>query len=142
MPQLETVGQRIHYVRTQKGLTLEALAERADVSKSFLWEVEHDRSDISGARLLRMANALGASVDFLLRGAPAPQQYEPPAIEIPRELGDLAEELGLSYRQTMTLLEVERSIVARRSAKARRRKSKEEWRELYAGVKRFLEDAG
>ena len=89
-----------------------------------------------------MANALGASVDFLLRGAPAPQQYEPPAIEIPRELGELAEELGLSYRQTMTLLEVERSIVARRSAKARRRKSKEEWRELYEGVKRFLEDAG
>ena len=54
MPQQDTVGQRINYIRTQMGLTLEALADRSGMSKSFLWEVEQDRSGISGSRLLQV----------------------------------------------------------------------------------------
>lgn len=138
---METVGQRIQYVRNQRGLTLEELAEKSAVSKSFLWEVEHDRSGISGDKLLRVANVLGASLDFLLRGQPAPENYQPPVIEIPRELGEVAEELGLTYRQTMALLEVDKSIVARRSSKnVSPRKSADDWKALYDAVKRFLEE--
>jgi transcriptional regulator with XRE-family HTH domain len=140
MPGKETVGQRLQHIRNQKGLTLEQLAERTGVSKSFLWEVEHDRSGITGDKLLRIANVLGASLDFLLRGEPAPPAYQPPSVEIPHELGELAEELGLTYRQTVALLDIERSIVARRSSKTRERKTKEQWRALYEGVKDFLED--
>ena len=66
--QMETVGQRINYVRTQQGLSLERLAQQAGVSKSFLWEVEQNRSGISGNRLLQVADALHASVEYLLRG--------------------------------------------------------------------------
>lgn len=82
MTKMETIGQRLQYLRTSRGLTLEQLAERAGVSKSFLWEVEKDRTGISGERLLRVANVLSASLDFLLRGEPLPQDYQPPAIEI------------------------------------------------------------
>jgi transcriptional regulator with XRE-family HTH domain len=140
MEKLEKVGERIQYVRTKKGLTLDQLAEKAGLSKSFLWEVEHDRSGISGERLLRVANALGASLEFLLRGQPAPENFEPPAsIEIPMELSEMAEENGLSYKQTLTLAEIERSVLARRSTKSINRKSKEDWRRLYEGVKEFLE---
>ena len=114
MPELDTVGQRLKYIRTQMGLTLEALAGRSGLSKSFLWEVEQDRSGISGRRLLQVADALNASVEFLLRGGSAPKEYEPQSIEVPRSLSELAEEVGLTYRQTMTLLEIERSLVARR----------------------------
>ena len=60
MPQLDTVGRRLNHVRVERGFTLEGLANRAGLSKSFLWEVEHDRSGISGRRLLQVANALGA----------------------------------------------------------------------------------
>ena len=35
MPQLDTVGQRVNYIRTQLGLSLEALADRAGMSKEF-----------------------------------------------------------------------------------------------------------
>ena len=55
MPELDTLGQRLNYIRTQMGLTLEALAGRSGLSKSFLWEVEQDRSGISGRRLLQVA---------------------------------------------------------------------------------------
>jgi transcriptional regulator with XRE-family HTH domain len=116
------------------------LAERAGISKSFLWEVEHDRVGISGEKLLRVANVLSASLDFLLRGEPAPQDYHPPTIEIPRELSELAEESGLTYKQTIALLEIDRSILARRSSKSHEHRSKDDWRKLYDGVKEFLEE--
>lgn len=140
MPQLDTVGQRINYIRTQMGLSLEALADRAGLSKSFLWEVEQDRSDISGRRLLQLADALNASVEFLLRGGAAPAEYELPSVEIPRSLGELAEDEGLTYRQMMTLIEIEHSIVARRGGGPRGTKAKEDWRSLYLAVKPFLEE--
>ena len=140
MPQLDTVGQRINYIRTEKGLTLERLADLAGLSKSFLWEVERDRSGISGKRLLQVANALGASLDYLLRGEPTPSEYQPQSIEMPRMLSEVAEELGLTHRQTMMLLDIERSIVARRGSQAGGKKSKEEWRSLYMAVRMFLEE--
>ena len=141
MTRLDTVGQRINYIRSEQGLTLERLADQAGVSKSFLWEVEQDRSGISGRRLLQVANALGASLDFLLRGDPAPQDYEPLSIEIPRALSEVAEQLGISYRQTMMLLDIDRSIVARRGGRSRAMRNHDDWKTLHDAVKDFLEDS-
>lgn len=121
-------------------MSLEALAERAGVSKSFLWEVEHDRSGISGERLLKVANVLNASLDYLLRGQRSPHMEEPPSVEIPRELSEFAEENQLTYGQTLALLEIDRSLVARRRREGRVHMSKEEWERLYRGVEPFLED--
>ena len=138
--QEESVGQRINYVRTERRLTLEGLAQRAGLSKSFLWEVENDRSGISGSRLLQVAEALGASVDYLLKGGPAPRDEAPQSVDIPTELSEVAEELGLSFRQTRILLDVDRSIVARRGNRAGTRKNKEAWRSLYEAVSPFMEE--
>lgn len=132
-----TVGGRIRLVRNQRGLTLEQLAEKAEISKSFLWEVEQG-SDISGERLLRVANVLGASLDYLLRGEPTPD-YKPTSVEIPADLHALAEELALSYRKTVALLDVARSVKTHRRDE-RVVKDKEYWRRLYESVKDFLED--
>ena len=139
MPRLDTVGQRINYIRNEMGLTLEALANRSGLSKSFIWEVEQDRSGISGRRLLQVADALNASVEYLLRGG-SPKEYEPPSIEVPRSLGELAEEEGLTYRQTIMLLSIEQSIVARRGGGPQATKAKEDWRFLYERVQPFLEE--
>ncbi len=123
-------------------MSLEALAESAGISKSFLWEVENDKSGISGERLLKVANVLGASLDYLLRGERPPGMNTPQSIEIPRELGEFAEERHLSYPQTLALLEIDRSLVARRRRAGRPHMSKEDWVRLYEGVEPFLEDKG
>ena len=136
--QTETVGQRINYVRTQQGLTLERLAQQAGLSKSFLWEVEQDRSGISGNRLLQIADALNASIEYLLRGGSNVETEKPRAIEIPMELSEAAQELGLSYQQTLALLQVDRTIVAYRSGKRRSRKNKEDWRSLYRDISEHI----
>jgi transcriptional regulator with XRE-family HTH domain len=132
-----TVGGRIRHVRTQRGLTLEQLAEKAEISKSFLWDVEQG-SDISGERLLRVANVLGASLDYLMRGE-AVSEYKPANVEIPAELHALAEELGWSYRKTVAVLDVDRSIKTHRREE-RVVKDKEYWRRLFDSVKDFLEN--
>ena len=136
--QTETVGQRIHYVRTQQGLTLERLAQQAGLSKSFLWEVEQDRSGISGKRLLQVADALSASIEYLLRGGSSVETEKLRSIEIPTELSAVAQELGLSYQQTLALLQVDRTIVAYRSGKRRGRKNKEDWRSLYRDLSEHI----
>ena len=132
-----TVGDRIKQIRNQQGLTLEKLAEQAEISKSFLWEVEQG-SDISGERLLRVANVLRASLDFLLRGEASTPDYKPASVEIPAELHALADELGLSYRQTVAVLDVDKTFIAHRREE-RVDKDKEYWRSLYESVKKFLE---
>ena len=136
--QTETVGQRINYVRTQQGLTLERLAQQAGLSKSFLWEVEQDRSGISGNRLLQVADALNASIEYLLRGGSNVETEKPRSIEIPTELSEAAQELGLSYQQTLALLQVDRTIVAYRSGKRRGHKTKEDWRSLYSDLSEHI----
>lgn len=133
-----TVGGRIRLARTRRALTLEQVAEKAGISKSFLWEVEQG-SDISGERLLRVANVLGASLDYLLRGAPATENYEPPTVEIPSELSSFAQQEGLSFRLTMALMEIDRSVKTHRRDE-RIVRDQEYWRRLYESVKPFLED--
>ena len=138
MPELNTVGERINHIRTQKKLTLEVLAKQAGLSKSFLWEVEKGRSGISGTRLLNVADALDASVDYLLRGKTVVRGQQAESIEVPKELSDAAEDMGLTYKQTLTLMDIEKSIVARRGG-TQGRKSKDEWQSLYTAVSEFLE---
>lgn len=140
MAEPRSVGERLRVVREGRGLSLEELAVRAGVSKSFLWEVEQDRSGISGERLLKVANALGASLDYLMRGTPLPGSESPKPVEIPPELGEVAEEHHLSYAQTVSLLEIDRSLVARRRRSGRAPMTKDDWESLYEGVKPFLKD--
>ena len=140
MAEPQSVGERLRYVREQQGLSLDRLAERAEISKSFLSEVENDKSGISGERLLKVANVLGASLDYLLRGERTPGMEEPQSIEIPRELGELAEDLQLTYGQTIALLGVNQSLVARRRRAGQPHMSKADWEKLYDGIKPFLED--
>ena len=80
-------------------------------------------------------------LDFLLGGEPVPQESHRQAIEIPGELGELAEESGLTYRQTLQILESDSSIVARRSPGKRDLKNTDDGRVIYESIKQFLEES-
>ncbi len=133
-----SVGGRIRFLRTKLKWTLDELAEKAGISKSFLWEVERG-SDIGGERLLRVANALGASLDYLMRGVRTEEEFKPSSVEVPAEVSAIAQEAGLTYRQTLALLEIDRSVMAHRRD-VRRVRDKEYWESLYEAVKPFLEE--
>ena len=63
------LGRRIRKQRTQRGWTQEALAERVNVSTSFVGHVERGTRKASLETLVAMANVLGVSLDYLLSGS-------------------------------------------------------------------------
>lgn len=131
---MPTTGDRIREFREARGLTQDQLANEAKISKSFLSEVENNHRNISSGNLLRIANALGASIDYLMLGESKEKVRREPVI-IPAELSQAAEDLGLSYTKTLEILEAHNSVVARRSNKATKRLSVTEWKEFYAAIK-------
>lgn len=126
-----TMGRRIAECRERRGWTQKKLAEEAGISVTFLSEVENDRRAIGSAGLLGVADALGASVDYLLKGtvgAPRPQL----PLVIPPELAEAAEEQGWSVSETRDLMKFYQMVVARRGQSAQadkpgRQPTKEEW---------------
>jgi transcriptional regulator with XRE-family HTH domain len=56
------VGERLRAIRTLRRITLKTVAERANLSESFLSQVERGRANASIASLKRIAAALGVNV--------------------------------------------------------------------------------
>jgi transcriptional regulator with XRE-family HTH domain len=63
----ETLGQRIHRVRQERGMSL-AKVSGPDFSRAFLHQVEHGMSQPSTRVLRVIAGRLGTEVDYLLEG--------------------------------------------------------------------------
>jgi len=136
---MKTVGERIKKIRGDKGWTQERLAREAGLSKSFLSDVENDKTRVSGDNLLKISEVLGASLDFLMKGKSGGVSEEADYVEIPANLSEAAEELGISFRETLVLLDIDKSIVARRSSRTVRPMKIEDWKRLYDRIKNFME---
>ena len=63
------IGRSLREARRRRGLTLRAVAEEAEVTESFLSQVERDVASPSIATLRRIAVALGTSIGTLLDSA-------------------------------------------------------------------------
>ena len=66
---LETVAQNVRAARVAAGLSLDALAGRAEVSKGALVALEGARGNPNLTTLVRIADALGRSVSSLMQEA-------------------------------------------------------------------------
>src|ERR1700734_3344325 len=66
---LRSLGGAVRAHRSESGLTLRALAERAHVSERFLVQLETGEGNISVARLADVADALGTTASNLLAAA-------------------------------------------------------------------------
>jgi transcriptional regulator with XRE-family HTH domain len=134
---MANTGDRIRAIREKRGLTQDQLADKAKISTGFLSDVENSKRNVSSENLLKIANALGASADYLLRGETRETIRRQPVV-IPPELSEAAGALGLSYTQTLETLEAHNSVVARRSTKETKRLSVEEWKDFYRAIKRVF----
>jgi transcriptional regulator with XRE-family HTH domain len=64
------LGDKIRSCRTKKELTLDELARRAGLSKSYLWELENRESQRPSAQKLQaIADVLGEDVSFFVDDA-------------------------------------------------------------------------
>ncbi|MBI3224755.1 MAG: helix-turn-helix transcriptional regulator [Mycolicibacterium cosmeticum] len=62
---MHRLGPKLRAVRTERGLTLEAVAKEAGLTKGFLSLVERDQTTVSVPNLLRICDILGVSVGSL-----------------------------------------------------------------------------
>ena len=133
-------GDRIKAAREKLNWTQEKLAKAAGISKGFLSDIENDKRNISSESALKIADALGISLDYLLRGETGERERQRQPVRIPPELSNLAEELELSYSETLTLLEAHEAVVARRAARLLRTPTVDEWRKFYKAIKDVYTD--
>lgn len=70
------LGEKLRDLRKERGLTLEALADAARLSKSYLWELENRESQRPSAeKLTALADALGVGLAYFLEeDARAPEE--------------------------------------------------------------------
>jgi transcriptional regulator with XRE-family HTH domain len=94
----KSMGHRIRKCRAEKHLTQEKLAELAGISLSFLGHIERGTRKASLETIVNLANALGASTDYLLQES----------LEIPAE--PYGAERVISKRQRLVLNELSRLI--------------------------------
>ena len=132
-----TLGGRVADLRARKGILQKNLADEAGISVGFLSEVENDHRTPGAEILLRVADALGASLDYLLRGEEA--RPEPKPLTIPTSLQEAAEERHWSYGVTASLLRAQSTVLFRRTPTGRgeerpRDWSKQDWFRLHEAL--------
>lgn len=132
------VGERIKARRLELEWTQDNLAQKAGISKSFLSDLENGKRSVGAENLLDIARALGVSIDFLMTGEASEKPVR--EVPIPATLARFAAEDGLSFRQTLMLLDMQKQIVAHRSARKKDGLESVDWRKFYESVKDFLED--
>jgi transcriptional regulator with XRE-family HTH domain len=132
---MATTGDRIREIRQARGLTQDQVASKAGLSKGFLSDVENNKTDIGSTFLLKIADALAASIDYLLRGNFTEQGFPQKAVEIPPELSETARESGWTYAETLEVLRAHNSVVAHRTKRSVKQLSKEHWKSLHAAIK-------
>lgn len=64
----KSAGERIFLIREMRGYTRETLAELADISPKFLYEIETGKKGFSALVLYNLCNALRVKCDYILTG--------------------------------------------------------------------------
>jgi len=134
---MPSVGERIRKRRNELGWTQDALAQKAGVSKSFLSDLENGKRNVGADTLYDIARALSLSLDYLMSGREG--ESEPASeVQIPASLATFAARAGISFRQALTLLDMQQQIIAHRSSTKKESLDKVDWQRFYEAVKDFL----
>ncbi len=133
------MGRRIKEIRQSLGWTQDKLAQESGISKSFLSEIENDKANVSGENLLKLSNALNASLDYLMKGSSSESDTQKKPVEIPPELSDASEEMGLTYKATLSLLSSHQALIARRSNREIPGMTKDKWKGFYQKLKGYID---
>lgn len=131
----DTPGKRVAKLREERGWKQTKLAEKAGISVTYLSEVENGKRSMGSDVLLRVADALGVSLDYIVKGTVTVPPPDKP-LTIPIELERAAEEHNWSIRTIQDLIKAKEIVVARRgedrkAVSPEKTFSKEDWINLY-----------
>lgn len=99
----EIFGEKLRTRRIEKGLTLEALAEKIGSTKAYVWQLENKKpAKPSGELLLKLANVLDISAEYLIDDSVS----TPTERQVQIALARGAAKRGLSQRDIDRLFEI------------------------------------
>jgi transcriptional regulator with XRE-family HTH domain len=133
------IGVRIKRLRQSQDITAQELAKRSGISAGYLSEVERGLSAVSVVKLRQIAGGLGTGLEVLL-GEKLKHAADKDVVQIPAALSAAADQLNLSHRATLTLLQGQRSLRARRSKSEQDEWDLNDWLKFYEQVKDYLPD--
>ncbi len=136
---MSTIGDRVRQHRQKLGYTQERLATEAGISKGFLSDVETGNRQPSAEYLLRLANALGLTTDYLMKGG-AELAADPTTqrVQFPRSLTAFAVEHKLPFDQVKAILDAKLQIVANRRNATDDDLERFDWAGFYEALKDYL----
>jgi transcriptional regulator with XRE-family HTH domain len=124
-----SLADRIRTLRDEAGLSLDELAAKAGISKTYLWELEKDEAGEkkpSAAVLLRVANALGTTIAELM-ALPA-VRAEAAEVQIPPALAEFAKRMRAGGTE---LSDQDLSDLALMRFRGGQPRTAEEWMQVY-----------
>ena len=71
----ELIGRRIRQLRTERGMTQEVLAQRAELTKGYLSKIENSASSPPVSTLIKISRALGVSVESIFSEEAEPTDF-------------------------------------------------------------------
>ena len=96
----ELFGQRLQEQRQNQGLTMEQLAEKANLSSNFIGAIERGLKEPSLSTLISILNALDVPADVLLRDSQAAGSFDShPEKSGTRSAGHLYRQSPLSHKR-------------------------------------------
>lgn len=136
---MSAVGDRIRLQRQKLGYTQERLATATEISKGFISEVETGTRNPSAEYLMRIADALGLSLDYLMKGsAAAPNDPAGKGIQFPSSLTKFALTNGLPFSVVKAVLEAKLQFVANRRDTVDDDLENFDWEGFYEAIKEYL----
>jgi transcriptional regulator with XRE-family HTH domain len=117
------LGVRLRRLREEKGWSLTELSEKAGISRSYLAQIESGESTPTQAKILQLANALGALPSELLG-------------EEPNETA-ISDSLR-AFGKSTNLGSAEIQMLARIEYRGKRPNTVEEWRAIYSVIRGML----
>jgi transcriptional regulator with XRE-family HTH domain len=130
------LGKKIRVLRLEKGLTLPELADKAKVSKGFLFQIETDEeTNPSLDTLHKVASALDVTLAELLEKESVKARRL-----VPAEIDETLKEFLSDARKAGQIIPEEtlQALYVLQHRKGRAPKTKEDWRYLYETIERVF----
>ena len=90
------IGQRIREIRCNKHLTQEYVGDMAGVNSTHISNIELNKVKVSLSTLVRICNAMGITVDYLLEN-----EYYTPASVLEKEIVNTIKDMPKEKQETI-----------------------------------------
>lgn len=131
-----TFGEQLKARRAELRWTLEEMAKKTGLSRSYLCELEHEKRSIGADSLMRISQAVGVPMDVLMNGQPDKRGMA--SVQLPPSLMTMASEWNIPFRHALTIYWMARSIMDHRIPSKRTDLDKFDWPKFYNAVVEFL----